>query len=68
MSRPRIKDERFRRITQTIRLSRYVADWIDRQEESGGKIVENALISHYNIAPPCTDLSHRLQRLSQRTK
>ena len=68
MARPRIKDERFRRVTQTVRLSRYVADWIDRQEESGGQIVEAALISHYDIARPRTALSSRLRNQRQRTK
>ena len=49
--RPKIKDERFRRVLQTIRLPRFVVEWLDHQKESSGEVVEKALIEHYQISP-----------------
>lgn len=47
--RPKIKDESKRKILQTVRLSRYVVEWLDHQPESSGEKVEEALIMYYKI-------------------
>lgn len=52
MARPRLRDERRRRVTQTIRVPRYVSDWIDRQELSAGELVEVALLDKFEIIEP----------------
>lgn len=49
MGRPKIQDESLRRINQTHRLPRYVSDWLDRQDESAGVLIEQALIEFYKI-------------------
>lgn len=52
MNRPKIKNECFRRVLETIRLPRYIVEWLDHKPDSSGKVIEEALIEHYNIEKP----------------
>ena len=60
--RPRVA-ECDRRVTQTLRLSRYVSDWLDHQKGSSGRIIENALVSQYDIHKEGDDVQK--QRLEE---
>jgi len=44
--------ESLRRILQTIRLPRFVVEWLDHRRESSGKVIEKALVEHYDIPTP----------------
>lgn len=46
--RPRIS-EQYRRINQTIRLQRWVVEWLDHQKQSAGRLIETALINQYRL-------------------
>lgn len=59
MTRPKIKDEQLRRVTQTCRLPRYIADWLDGQPESSGRLIEQALTACYDIKPAKQSLSDK---------
>lgn len=52
MPRPKIKDERFRRMVETVRLPRFLVEWLDHRIQSSGEVIEEALIEHYEIEVP----------------
>lgn len=49
--RPPIANERDRRMLHTVRLRRYVVEWLYHQRQSSGLIIEDALINQHNIQP-----------------
>jgi hypothetical protein len=49
--RPPIANECNRRMLHTLRMKRYVLDWLYHQRRSSGEIVEEALIKQHNIQP-----------------
>jgi len=49
MPRDKIKDDRYKREHLTLRLPAYVLDWINRQDDSAGRLIEVAVIAHYGI-------------------
>lgn len=52
MGRPKIRDERMRRMLETVRLPRFIVEWLDHQRRSSGEVIEEALLDHYEIKAP----------------
>lgn len=51
MGRPKVKAI-LKRESQTLRLPKWLIDWLDHKEESAGRIVEDALIERHRLEPP----------------
>lgn len=42
----------FKKLTKGVRLTEWVWDWLDQQEEPRGTMLEAALIEKHNLKPP----------------
>lgn len=47
--RKTVSDSLKRNPLHSFRIQQWIIDWLKQQPESGGQLIEKAVISHYNI-------------------
>ncbi|SFO08919.1 hypothetical protein [Xenorhabdus japonica] len=45
-------DKNLRKMPVTIKIPKWIIDWLNEQPETKVRLIENAIIKHYNISPP----------------